>query len=232
MGFGLDNADPESSGLFRRILGLLWATRSQNGLFMTYDKFPWSTSPRPHSTAIQAIETGTITAGQKALIERIRSSAVSTPLPWITISPDYILGYHYGAAAFVKDLLKPEAGEPERYYVIPLGHVIAETTPPLPDMKSFLAANSFLAAIGGGAVPLRHTTMLLVHGSDARGLPVKLAFQWLGPGDEGHDECRPAYGSSTSDDDRRSSPHRHLSSSRITTDPRPTAFSDPAISAS
>ncbi len=189
-GFELENTDPQSSTLFNRLLRLLWATRFQNSLFMIYSAFPWDTPPRQRFTAIQVIETESITADQKALIEGIRNSAVSSPLPWVTISPDYILGYHYGAADFIKDLLKPEAGEPERYYVIPLGHASAETTPPLPDLKSFLAANTILAAIGGGSIPLRHSTLLVVNGSDAHGHPLKVAFQWASPGDEGHEECK------------------------------------------
>ncbi len=188
-GFELNGADGQEAGIFQRLLQSLWSTRTANELFETYRKFPWERKPRPAFQHIKSVDTATCDAGETALINEIKRNRVSSPMPWLIASPDYLLGYHYTRTDMVKDLLRSDASEPERYYIIPLGCVTAEKSLPRPDMKAFLAGNAVIAALGGGgSVRMQNVTVLLIHGADENGNGMKLAFQWFNPGDEHYHE--------------------------------------------
>lgn len=188
-GFELDGANGQEAGIFYRLLQTLWSTRTGNELFQTYLKFPWERKPCPAVQRIKSVDTASCDAGDRDLIDEIKRTQLSAPMPWLIASPDYLLGYHYTRTDMLKDMLRSDASEPERYFIIPLGSVTAEKSLPRPDMKAFLASNAIIAALGGGgSVRMHNITMLLIHGSDENGNAVKLAFQWFNPGDEHYHE--------------------------------------------
>lgn len=183
-GFNLDAGDEASRTLFLALLSLLWETRDHNEYYQLFQKFPWHRRPSPEFPHIRVLAAQECTAEWREFIARLRAEAISTPVPWLSLTPDYLLGEE----ADWRDTLK---GETARYFIMPLGHVQAETTLPRPDWKSFFLGNFIIHALGGSAgthIRLAEQRFLRITGRDEHRKPLTVAFEWLGPGDDRYRE--------------------------------------------
>lgn len=189
-GFVLDAADPPSAESFFQLASTLWATRENNELFLMYRKFPWDTIPRPAFRVIKAIDPRECSEREWEFLATLKSQIVSCPVPWLAATPDYLLGYQWGVLDELKDLVSSKAGEPSRYFVMPLGYVHAETLLPRPDLETFLIGHLIVTALGGSsAIPLRDKHLLRIQGIAENGQPMRIAFEWCGPADDKYEEC-------------------------------------------
>ncbi len=181
-GFELDAHDPAGRALFGQLLEALWRSRDRNARFRTYSKFPWSRPAQPAFAHIEVVEADGDEAGRQ-LLARLEAEVVSRPSAWLALTPDYVVGSEAG-------LWDTFLGR-QRSFIMPLGHVRAEETLPRPDLGPFLLGNFVVTALGGSPgtrVPLQDRYFLRIHGRDRAGAPLTVAFEWLGPADEGYEE--------------------------------------------
>jgi hypothetical protein len=184
-GFVLDGRAPADRALFTELLEALWRTRGRNALYRTFSRFPWSTPPRPAFSHIEVLEPGE-GGERRELLARLETEVVSRPTPWLAATPDYLLG----SEAYP---LREELGRGSRSFLMPLGLVRAEEALPRPDLAPSLLGDFVITALGGGPgdlVPLRDRRFLRISGRGRDGRPLTVAFEWLGPADEGYDEAR------------------------------------------
>ncbi|MBC7261297.1 MAG: hypothetical protein H5T63_04710, partial [Chloroflexi bacterium] len=149
-----------------------------------FQKFPWGRQPRPDFHHIEVVEAKDCSVEMKEFITQLKSTVISAPTPWLSATPDYLLGEE----ANWRDTLK---GETTRYVIMPLGYVYAKATRPQPDWQSFLLGNVIIHALGGGSgthVRLQDQYFLRIIGRDRYGKQLTVAFEWLAPGDEGYQE--------------------------------------------
>lgn len=181
-GFELDAQDPGDAARFRGLVEALWRTRERNLRYRTFARFPWDTPPRPAFAHIEVLEPGE-EGEPRPLLERLRAEVVSRPTPCLAATPDYLVG---SEASLWDDLL----GRDARWFLMPLGHVRAEETLPRPDLAPFLLGRFVVTALGGtSGIVLQERRFLRIHGRDRSGAPLTLAFEWLGPADEGWTEA-------------------------------------------
>ncbi len=179
-GFSLQADAPAERGLFLSLLQVLWQHRGQNKLYHIFSKFPWDTPPRPAFSHIEMVEAKTCSEDMQALIKRLESEAISVPVPWLVATTDYLLGYQM-------NLL----GETVRYFIMPLGHVHAETTLPKPDWGPFMLGHVVRTVAGGSGVyvPLEDKQYLAITGRGWDGRPLTVSLEWVKPGDEEYNEA-------------------------------------------
>lgn len=183
-GFDLDAGDEASRALFLALVSLLWETRDNNAYYQLFRQFPWHRRPSPEFPHIRVIEAQECTAERGEFIARVKAEAISRPVPWLSLTPDYLLGEESNWRDMVQ-------GKTTRYFIMPLGYVRAETTRPRSNWTSFFLGNFIIHALGGSTgthVRLTEQHFLRITGRDEHRKPLTVAFEWLGPGDEGYRE--------------------------------------------
>ncbi len=189
-GFVLSVDDPAAVHFFQDLLECLWRHREQNEHFRLYQKFPWHHRPRPAFQHIRIIEWQSAPPEERAFVESLNTQVVSS-LADVQVTPDYLLGWLYYSPRSKLD------GRPDGCCVMPLDHISAEVSLPLPDWKPFIVGHilkqAVASALGAGAPAggpyLKDRRYLHIRGAGEDGQPLELAFEWYEPADRDYDEA-------------------------------------------
>ncbi len=197
-GFNLEMSNLETKNFIYILLSTLYRTREKNILFSAYQKFPWNTNPMPKFSYIKIFNSENINTEEQEFLKEIESTMISSPVPYLAITPDYLIGYEM--KTFLKDFsdyyFKNKNNIIKKYYIIPLGKVIAEVIGPTLDLKNFLIGKTILTFVSslagevasGKGVYLQNVYHLKISTYDEKGKACDLLFEWLGPGDDNYDE--------------------------------------------
>jgi len=189
-----DTIDSQAAGDFvAMLLKTLWKHRQQNRHFMLYEKFPWYRLPQPDFHYIRLIDWKKRCAEEETFVEKLLQQFVDGLTgSYVRVTPDYLVGWVYRSVGSTL------SGQPDYYCVMPLGYINVEVSLPKPDWKPFIIGHvlkemlttALRTTTPGGGPYLQHRWYLHVHGRDAEGTPLELAFDWYGPGDSGYEEAQ------------------------------------------
>lgn len=190
-GFEMDADDPAARDFLFSLLDTLWRNRAQNTLLQLYERYPWDRPPQPAFRRIRRIETGQMTPEDKAFIAQLCESFIDGLTDsYVRLTPDYLVGWVY------RSWKSTWTGQPDYYFIMPLGYVQAEVSLPRPDWKPFVIGQlvmESLYALGGSSrsygPSLQHRHYLYVRGRGEGGKHLQLAFDWYKPTDEKWDEA-------------------------------------------
>lgn len=198
-GFDLNAKNPEALNLVTNLLLALWETRRKNTLFSIYKKFTWEKHPHPESDCIRTFDVEYMSLKDKELITKVEREILSSPVPYLAVTPDYLIGYEM--KTFLEDstdYFKGKKNIIKKYFLMPLGKISAEVVIPAPDFKDYLAGKtiiSFVSSIAGQdatgkGVYLQDVRYLEVSGYGASRELINLLFEWPGPADDNYDESK------------------------------------------
>jgi hypothetical protein len=180
--FDLQAGIEKTDGFFNKLLASLWTYRKFNEAFETHGKFPWKTHPEPAFTHIREVIYKQGPDADREFIDILKKESVSSPVPWLCITPDYVVGYTHTDAEFFMDIVTGN-NDPESYFVMPLGQVSADEPVLKPDFAQMFVRAMLKSNFHEGDV-----FSLIISGTDDAGHEMKIEFPWPGASGEGSDE--------------------------------------------
>lgn len=163
-GFDLAIQDEGVKTFLETLLAMLWKTRNSNKSFLAYRKFPWESMPDPEVVHIRKLAFRDGPTSNREYIRSLQQRVLSSPVPELAVTGDYLLGYQDDAP---ESLLDPTASnhEPAHFFVMPLGHVFMERNLPTFSHRWKVAE--------------MHS--VTVKGLDESGEQISVDVPWIGP---------------------------------------------------